>query len=265
MKISEMIKTAKLILATEGEMVEVGSWQGLDVTEAPQGETFEAMDVMLKAFIPETPEALRYEARPNLPWAEDHFQERVYGLPSNPGQEYKNWPFFVRQKTNDQFRDEGGQHSHTYMERIWAPQDKKGIRYEYGNLGDVVDLLIREPHTRQAFLPIWFPEDTGSVHGERVPCTLGYHFMIRNNKLNIFYPIRACDLYRHFQDDVYMAARMAQWMVETLKSSDRERFEGLIPGKLNMHIYSFHIFGVEVKKLKREVERLFGEGGSENG
>ena len=31
--------------------------------------------------------------------------------------------------------------------------------------GDVIDLLEREPFTRQAYLPIWFPEDTGAFHG----------------------------------------------------------------------------------------------------
>jgi hypothetical protein len=72
------------------------------------------------------------------------------------------------------------------MERYWPkyinwaqdeePQDAMfGIRYNYGDLNDVVDLLARSPATRQAVLPVWFPEDTGAVHGERVPCS---HFSI---------------------------------------------------------------------------------------
>ncbi len=91
-----------------------------------------------------------------------------------------------------------------------------GIRYNYGDFGDVIRLLQREPFTRQAFLPMWFPEDTGSVHGERVPCTIGYHFMRRGNYLHIVYYIRSCDYLRHFRDDIYVACINLMWVLETL-------------------------------------------------
>ena len=71
-----------------------------------------------------------------------------------------------------------------------------GIRFSYGDFNDVLDLLEKEPFTRQAFLPIWFPEDTGCHHGERVPCTIGYHFMRRGNFLSVVYMIRSCDYIR---------------------------------------------------------------------
>jgi hypothetical protein len=62
--------------------------------------------------------------------------------------------------------------------------------------------MVREPFTRQAFLPIWYPEDTGSVHGERVPCTIGYHFIRRGDWVHVVYYIRSCDFFRHFRDDI---------------------------------------------------------------
>lgn len=263
-RLSDAIMMTKLELLKRGKVVKTERWQGLQVEGTAKSEMFELMDYSFVARIPYTQAELEKHTHPNMPWAEDHFQERVSGIPMNPGTEYKNWPFFKRDESNDQFRDkEEGKHSHTYMERIWTP-DLEGIRYKYGNLQDVVKLLYREPLTRQAFLPIWFPEDTGAVHGERVPCTLGYHFMIRDGQVHLQYPIRACDLYRHFQDDIYMACRLVQWIISRLQLMEREydiplterRFTHLVPGKINMHIYSLHIFAVETGKLKKEVKKI---------
>jgi thymidylate synthase len=90
----------------------------------------------------------------------------------------------------------------------------QGIRYEYGDLDDVVNLLYEHPFTRQATFPIFFPEDTGAVHGGRIPCTLHYHFLRRGDSLHLWYAIRSCDAVRHFRDDVYMATRLCQWVTE---------------------------------------------------
>jgi thymidylate synthase len=119
-----------------------------------------------------------------------------------------------------------------------------GIRYNYGDLNDVVALLKRSPMTRQAYLPVWFPEDTGANYEQRVPCTLGYHFLLRNGVLGITYFIRSCDFVRHFSDDVYMAGRLCQWVADQVADGN--------VGYLSMHIGSFHIFDGDVAKLKRD-------------
>lgn len=252
--LSDAIQNAKLTLFRKGKDVSNSRWQGIDVTSAPQGNMFELFDYSFSARIPASIQSLKMQTQPNLPWADDHFMERVGGQPTNPGEQYMNWPFFKRQAANDRFRGDEGKHSHTYMERIWT-KPLEGIRYEYGNLMDVVNLLEREPYTRQAFLPLWFPEDTGAVHGERVPCSLGYHFMLRNGELHIFYPIRSCDLYRHFQDDIYMACRLLLWVLEELQSRElnRDIWRKARPGKLRMDIFSLHIFQAEYNKLRKEV------------
>lgn len=132
-------------------------------------------------------------------------------------------------------------YDHNYMERFWpklagnASQPHQGIRFSYGDLADVVAQLKREPLTRQAFLPIFHPEDTGATAGQRVPCTLGYHFIVREGKLNVVYYLRSCEIYRHFKNDVYMAMRLAQW-VEEESGLDLEM------GTLTMHITSLHGF-----------------------
>src|SRR5690606_3302482 len=158
-------------------------WQGIDVSDNPGLATYEALHYSFSARIPPTLEELRTQVKPNLPWADDHFEERVGGKPLNPGEQYKNWPHYK----NDQFRTEDQKFTHTYMERFWPKyagegpvHPNQGIRYPYGDLDDVVDLLRRDPLTRQAYFPVWFPEDTGAVHGGRVPCTIGYHFLFRD-------------------------------------------------------------------------------------
>lgn len=135
-------------------------------------------------------------------------------------------------------------------------RDRMGIRYRHGDLNDVVDLLVRQPLTRQAYLPIWFPEDTGAHHGERVPCTLGYHFMMRDNRLSCRYFMRSCDIIRHFADDVYMAARLTQWICDEVD----DRWEGLdteneymFPGELRMNITSLHAFIGDDYRLRQIV------------
>jgi len=115
----------------------------------------------------------------------------------------------------------------------------------------VAQLLHDDPATRQAYLPIWFPEDTGAVEGQRVPCSLGYHFMIRRGKLHITYLIRAVDFMRHFRDDVYMAMRLAQWMVVAANVPMR-----LSVGNLTMHTMSMHCFEGDLPALGRLVEGI---------
>jgi thymidylate synthase len=159
------------------------------------------------------------------------------------------------------------------MERFWPKwandgQDyghgdieHMGIRYEYGDLNDLLHLLEREPHTRQAYLPIWFPEDihAAAIDHQRVPCTLGYHFMLRDDQLHCFYPMRSVDYVRYLRDDIYMAGLLVQWIIAELNA--REVAKGgeqaalwhyVEPGKLTLFASSLHIFEGDVPKLMRE-------------
>jgi thymidylate synthase len=141
--------------------------------------------------------------------------------------------------------------SHTYSERFWPSvvegdegtnYFREGIRYRWGDLQDVIQLLQDQPFTRQATLPIFFPEDTGAVHGGRVPCTLHYHFLRRSGKLHLWYAIRSCDAVRHFRDDIYMAARLCQYVISQLKSFEGDSSWDIVePGMLYFTAYSFHV------------------------
>lgn len=238
-----------------------------DVKTRPEFATYELSNVIVEYVAPTMMQRTQAILAPNLPWAEDHFQERVSGIPHNPAPSEQWWPY--RQNGNAVHKNSSEVFSHTYPERMWPrfanvgnkrPNGRQvyvphnGIRYEYGDLSDLVNLLARDPFTRQAFLPIWFPEDTGAVEHQRVPCSLGYHFIRRGRSLDCQYFMRSCDFFRHYTDDAYMAVRLLQWVCERLQERDivsTPEDGGYYPfvGKLTMFISNLHAFKGDQARL----------------
>lgn len=226
-------------LAREGKYIATQKWQGV---EAP-APMFETIGIHFVAPMEETMAAAERMCQPNLPWANAHFQERVGGKPTNPGVTYHAWPYWRGGHMHE------NKFTHTYQERMWTPP-LDGIRFKFGNLDTLVTLLRNESDTRQAFLPIWFPEDTGVAHGGRVPCSIGYHFIIRDGLLNVTYYLRSCDARRHFSDDVYLCHCLALWIRNRLKIS----IEDLSMGSMTVQIVSFHIFKSDVSWLNQVIK-----------
>lgn len=144
--------------------------------------------------------------------------------------------------------------------RDFAEDDLKnahfGIRGEYGDLLDLVNLLVREPHTRQAYLPLYFPEDTGT--DGRKPCTLGYQFILRNQRLHCYYPMRSCDYANHFRDDCYLAVRLILWIIDQCRIADPlGPWNDVMPGSLTIHCTSFHLFANDYNALRQEESNIW--------
>lgn len=252
-------------LLEKSYIVRTEKWQGIPLDH----DMRETLNTSFHVFMAETIDELQEQIKPNLPWADIHFQERVSKLPMNPGKSYKIWPYY---KMDKEMRNVDEKFSHTYMERIWPKYgratnpkdpdpyfDKKltGIRYEYGDFDDLINLLYKEPFTRQAFLPIFFPEDTGAVHGGRIPCTIGYHFIRRDNRLHVIYFIRSCDYLRHFRDDIYLAVLKVLWLIDQLQrkgNGDLTGWENVKPGTFTMHITSLHCFVSDEYTLKKSLK-----------
>jgi len=235
--------------------IQTEKWQGYDLKKLPGSRMREVYSTYLQFPTVRTRlEIYRKEIGPNLPWADDHFEERVGGIPLNPGETWKSWPWSNKADHSRRFE---GKFSHTYMERYWPRtlegERLKGLRFEYGDLNDLVSLLEREPNTRQAYLPIFFPEDTGAIHGDRIPCSLGYLFTHRSGYLHIHYAIRSCDLYRHFRDDVYMTIRLLFWVLEKLKERN-PYWKKVKPGIFSMWIGSLHLFINDYNFIFKEKE-----------
>lgn len=252
-------------------------WQGIDISQRPDAEMVELLNVSLEMDLRgiESLDHWRQEIRPNLPWADDHFAERVSGDPLNPPPSWAWWPWANsarKFRTDEKF-------NHTYPERYWpkyageragtlAARDgstlrvHEGIRGTYGDLSDVIELLRRDPLTRQAYLPIFFPEDTGVGDGGRKPCTLGYQFIVRDDKLHVFYPMRSCDLLRHFRDDCYFTVRLALWVLKQLQvqpfasygATPDFHWNSVTLGTLTMHMTSLHCFIGDYLLMRKEAE-----------
>ena len=256
---------SKAIAAIDHQMqhysysIHTEKWQSIDISRKPEAEMKELLNVTFQVVLQSDEyDTYRQDIGPNLPWADRHFElERVSGAPINPGTTWREWPYGL---SADKFRKEEV-FSHSYAERYWPklanggaycdptkPVPLRGVRYPYGDLHDVVNLLHREPLTRQAYLPVWFPEDTGVVHGERVPCTLGYHFMQRQGHLHVYYPIRSCDYVRHFRDDLYLTVRLTLWILQRLRGLD-DRWRDVMPGFFTFWAGSLHCFINDYRKL----------------
>lgn len=229
-----------------------GTWQQLDVSGSDSHATYELQQVAVYYDMPDTQGQLYDSIPADFFWAEGHFQERVAGTAPNPGNWHDQWPYHAGQVDLHQ-KDK--KYDHNYMERFWPTHVTSeysesgnfyGYRFPVGDLLDVVVQLQNNLGTRQAYLPIFFPEDTGATKGQRVPCTLGYHFMVRNGKLHMSYFMRSCEAYRHFTNDVYMAVRLAQWVRDRLGTP-------LELGQLHMSISSFHGFVGDTEKLEAMV------------
>jgi hypothetical protein len=238
--------------------VEPGRWQGVNVSKRAEAAMKEILNVSFQVPLIENLEHLRSEIKPNLPWADDHFEERVSGAPLNPGETWKRWPWAL---AADAHRTEGDKFTHTYMERYWpryagdqpipGVDMNFGIRYSYGDLNDVINHLLGDPLTRQAYLPVWFPEDTGVPHGGRVPCTLGYHWILRRGHFHTTYYIRSCDFFRHFRDDLYLSARLTLWLLKKLRDRDPS-WLAVNSGFFTFHCVSLHCFINDWRKLFHE-------------
>ncbi len=137
-----------------------------------------------------------------MTWAEMEFGERVQWLiPINPGEAWKTrggvWKEFLHE----------GKFAYTYNERIRT------------QLVKVVKELENHPGTRQAIIEIHNNEfDLDSMGGvARVPCSMHYQFLIRQDKVDLIYVMRSSDFLTHFGYDNWLAIRLQKYMADTLE------------------------------------------------
>lgn len=182
--------------------------------------------------------------RQHATWCLDHIEKCLAVEKSGEGRTIKKvWG-----------RDWPPRFNHTYMRRLWPKKldggsEFRGHGHEYGDLNSLVELLAKEPHTRQAWIPLFHPEDTGIGDGGRKMCSLGYQLMVRDQRLHMYYPLRSCDLIRHWRDDCYLAIRMLLWVLDRCREINSDRWGAIKPGTLAMHMTSLHVFESDVANL----------------
>jgi thymidylate synthase len=140
------------------------------------------------------------DLNPDQPWADDEFKERISKEHINPGEAWKHrpevWTEFLHPGDDSKYK-----FAYSYNERL-----------NYGrNLERIIERIKVDTDSRQLYLPVFFPDDLLNMGGiSRVPCSLGYLFQVRNDRVNMTYYMRSCDVFTHFHNDVYLAFRLQQ-------------------------------------------------------
>lgn len=231
------LKGLRKMLSERGYEIQTERWQG--GTDHP--EFLEILHADLVCPMSNNAQEASDLLNATQPWADTHFDERVSGIPYNPPPSHTMW----LKDTDKYLMDKA--FSHSYPERMWCDNTRDGIRFKWGNLDTAVELLKKEKNTRQCYIPMWFPEDlTAAAAGERVPCTFGWHFMLRHGYLHCSYHMRSCDVVRHLHNDLYFANRLAMWLIEKAELD-------AIPGMLHFSATSLHCFTVDRYGLEQMI------------
>lgn len=158
-------------------------------------------------------------------------QDRINREGLNPGNSYK-----IRMDLWQKLmsKSEEGRFDYTYSERINFK----------GQLDNAIAALKDDIRSRRAMVMIFKPEDTLESEGfqTRIPCSISYQFLIRNNKLMVLYYIRSNDYFKHFAIDIWLTHAMQEYMTEQLQSV----YPGLKCGSLNYYGGSFHAYNEDL-------------------
>lgn len=163
------------------------------------------------------------DLKPTQPWATREWMERISQQCLNPGKAWK-----ARADVWEEFVESSGEFAYTYSERLGKNIDKL-----------VTELRIH-PESRQLFLGIWDKSiDVRNLGGEhRIPCTLGYWFLLRQHRLDMTYLQRSSDYVTHLQNDLWLATKMLLFVAEQGEVN---------PGHLIHWVGSLHVYAKDVK------------------
>ena len=162
-------------------------------------------------------------------YVQREWNDRLSGIMSelaNPGIAWKITP-----KLWKQYLDREGKFDYTYSERFYEYKQPEFVREE----------LRKHPNSRQGIVSIYNPNhDARNIGQKRIPCSMYYQFMIREDKLNLIYTMRSCDFLNHFGADVWLAFEFQRWMAGQLLRK---------PGNLTMFIGSLHVYKKYMRKM----------------
>ena len=122
-------------------------------------------------------------------------------------------------------------------------QDGGALHGAYGprvrpQIPGVIELLSRDPDTRQAVISIWDPlHDLQYPAPYDVPCTISLTFRIRDGRLTLKTHMRSNDVWRGWPYDVIQFTTLQNTMANTL---------GLPSGSYVHHVDSLHMYETDV-------------------
>lgn len=132
-------------------------------------------------------------------FAEFDIQDRLSKEPVNPGKAIQ----FDETGVLSKYIRADGTLRYTYSERV------------YNQIPKIVKLLKEKPSTRQAFISIWDPcLDIEVLEIERVPCSIGFQFLIRDGKMDLIYYMRSLEVSKCLGNDIYTSTRFLEEMAK---------------------------------------------------
>lgn len=166
-------------------------------------------------------------------YCKQEFADRVSGESLNPGNSYKIrldlWQAMMSKKDGEKF-------DYSYSERY----DR------FNGLQNAIDALLEDKHTRQSMLQIYHPDLDSGKHGgnTRIPCSVDYQFLIRNNRLYCVYHMRSSDMLSHLVIDLWLSAELIKYVTEKIKV----KYPEVKPGSLLYFAGSLHAYAWDLRK-----------------
>jgi thymidylate synthase len=111
----------------------------------------------------------------------------------------------------------------------------------YDQFAMVERRLRKDPSSRQALATIWQPEFDTYDEKRDYPCTLLYHFMIRNDRLIMETVMRSNDVILGLGYDAFQHSRVQIAMASVL---------GVEPGEYRHHAMSLHLYERDLDKVE---------------
>lgn len=173
------------------------------------------------------------DLEPIQPWADAEWEERLSGIRGNsvnPGKAWKLrpavWEPLLETPKFGSLAHENRQFSYTYSERLAE------------SVPPAIFELYERPTSRQAYVSVWNPVlDGPNVGTRRVPCSLGYHFMVRQGALHVTYTMRSSDFNTHFDNDLYLALKLLIFVADKIDQP---------VGSLTHVVHSLHTYARNV-------------------
>lgn len=207
-----------------GTLVKTDTVQDIQIQGNPDYDTKEIMPYIYRVEYMGDMLSVAEENQCNLAWIASEFAERTSQDYINPGEAWKlrkeMWEPFLKRNM--------GKFSYTYNERY-----RRQLKL-------IIEELRKHPTSRQAYMNVFLgPEDLPKAGVDRVPCSLGYHFIVRGGKLFMIYFMRSSDFYSHFIYDVVLSRMLQDYVSESI---------GIPSGPFVHYISSLHIFRKDFKQ-----------------
>lgn len=145
----------------------------------------------------------------------------------NPGTSWETRP-----EIWSKFLEADGKFSYTYPERIHQPNQ----------IGRIDELVRKDPRSRHLIINIYEPSLDDYRRGgvRRVPCTMHYQLLIRDDALYLIQVMRSLDLYTHLPIDLSVGLLMLDYFKERYKLTCQTRFV--------MQVASLHAYKTDLDK-----------------